>query len=233
MVTQPLVFIGGGGHARSLLSLAQHNEEKYYFLAYSNQSRNTYLSYYLAGFVDFNSETKFPFGPYLGTDLTQLQSFSEGAFVIAIGHLPFAQSRKHIAQQLATLDLNVASPIVAATATIGFQVTLGDGTVVFHHVLLNTNVTVGKHCILNSGAILEHDTVIGDFVHIAPGAIVNGGCTIEDEVFVGSGAILFQNVKVGKGAVIGAGSVVKHSIPPWTMWAGNPARLIKNLSMES
>jgi acetyltransferase-like isoleucine patch superfamily enzyme len=49
---------------------------------------------------------------------------------------------------------------------------------------------------------------------------------IEDEAFVGPGVIILPNVTIGRGAVVTAGSVVTHSVPPMTMVRGNPAEPI-------
>jgi acetyltransferase-like isoleucine patch superfamily enzyme len=49
---------------------------------------------------------------------------------------------------------------------------------------------------------------------------------IEDDAFIGSGAIILKGVTVGRGAIIGAGAVVTKTIPPFTIWAGNPAHLV-------
>lgn len=55
-----------------------------------------------------------------------------------------------------------------------------------------------------------------------------GNVVIEDDVFIGIGAIICNSVTIGKGAIIGAGSVVTKDIPPYQVWAGNPAHFIKN-----
>ena len=52
------------------------------------------------------------------------------------------------------------------------------------------------------------------------------GISIDDDVFIGPGAIVLPNVKVGRGAVVAAGSVVTTSVPPMTLVQGNPARPI-------
>lgn len=52
-------------------------------------------------------------------------------------------------------------------------------------------------------------------------ALVIGDIVLEEDSFVGAKAIVLLGVRVGAGAVIGAGSVVSNSIPPWTVWAGN------------
>ncbi|MEI3865697.1 acyltransferase [Microbacterium sp. CCNWLW134] len=50
--------------------------------------------------------------------------------------------------------------------------------------------------------------------------------TLDDDVFVGQNAILLPGVRIGRGSIVAAGSVVTKSIPPGVVVAGNPARLI-------
>jgi len=50
---------------------------------------------------------------------------------------------------------------------------------------------------------------------------------VEDGVDLGVGSILLPGVRVGEGAVIGAGSVVTHDVPAYEVWAGAPARLLR------
>jgi len=54
------------------------------------------------------------------------------------------------------------------------------------------------------------------------------GVTIEDDVWVGAGSIILDGVTIGKGSIIAAGSVVKDSIPPYSIAAGVPAKIIRN-----
>lgn len=53
---------------------------------------------------------------------------------------------------------------------------------------------------------------------------------IGNKAWIGFGSILLPGVSVGEGAVVGAGSVVTRDVPPWTVAAGNPARVIRELS---
>ncbi len=53
---------------------------------------------------------------------------------------------------------------------------------------------------------------------------------IEDDVYLGARCIILASChKLGKGCVIGAGSIVTKDIPAYEIWAGNPAKFIKNV----
>ncbi len=50
---------------------------------------------------------------------------------------------------------------------------------------------------------------------------------IGDDVWIGNRAIVLQGVIIGNGSIVGAGSVVTRDIPPYEIWAGNPAKMIR------
>ncbi len=52
--------------------------------------------------------------------------------------------------------------------------------------------------------------------------------SIGNDVWIGYGAIIKSGINIGTGAVIGTGSVVTKDIPPYEIWAGNPAKLIRS-----
>jgi acetyltransferase-like isoleucine patch superfamily enzyme len=55
------------------------------------------------------------------------------------------------------------------------------------------------------------------------------GITVEDGAWIGAGAIVVDGVRVGARAVVGAGAVVTRDVPPRTLAAGVPARVIRQL----
>lgn len=106
---------------------------------------------------------------------------------------------------------------------MGTGVYIADGTVI------TVNISLGDNVILNNGCTVSHDCTIGNYVNISPGCHVAGWVTIEDDVFVGTGASFIPRVRVGKGSVVAAGACVTKDVPPYTMVAGVPAVVKKNL----
>jgi len=62
--------------------------------------------------------------------------------------------------------------------------------------------------------------------------VVRRPVRIDNKAWVGARAIVLKGVTIGEGAIIGAGSVVTGDVPPWTLAAGNPARIIRPLTDE-
>jgi len=115
------------------------------------------------------------------------------------------------------------------------------------------NMTLGDHVYLNFlCTILDNSEVrIGHHAMIGPGVQIytaahplraddrNEGwevakpVAIEDNVWIGGSAILLPGVTIGRNAVVGAGAVVTRSVPPDTVVAGNPARIIRRIEPDS
>lgn len=127
------------------------------------------------------------------------------------------------------------------TAVIVGDVVMGDGCSVWFNAVLRGDVNsirIGNHVNIQDGAVLhtlyqKSVVEIGNYVTIGHNVIVHGA-KINDYALIGMGATLLDYVEVGEGAIIAAGSVVLSNtiIPPHTLWAGVPAKYIKNVEPE-
>ncbi|MGH8104928.1 MAG: acyltransferase [Arenimonas sp.] len=69
-----------------------------------------------------------------------------------------------------------------------------------------------------------------NFIHRKDWSTVTSrGIIIEDKVWLGFGVIVLNGVRIGEGAIVGAGSVVRSDVPAWTVVCGNPAVFVKNV----
>lgn len=116
----------------------------------------------------------------------------------------------------------------------------------------------GYNIFLGDDVFINYDTVILDGAHVTIGnrVFIGPQCgfytaihpfsvsernlgleralpiTIHDNVWIGGKVCILPGVTVGEGAVVGAGSIVTKDVPPYTVVAGNPARVIKTLGRQ-
>ncbi len=114
--------------------------------------------------------------------------------------------------------------LVHPSVTLAPTIKLGEGCIVMAGVRFTIDADVGAHTIINLGCTISHDVRIGRLVTISPGCHIAGCSTIEDEAFLGTGVNVIDRVRIGKGAVIGAGGAVVGDIPPGVTAVGVPAR---------
>ena len=99
------------------------------------------------------------------------------------------------------------------------------------------DVVLGKGCSIWFNSVLtlyQKSTIeIGDNVSVGHNVTLHG-CHIRDYALIGMGSVVMDDVVVGEGAIVAAGSVVlsKTIIEPYTLWAGVPAKLVKKVSPE-
>jgi acetyltransferase-like isoleucine patch superfamily enzyme len=112
----------------------------------------------------------------------------------------------------------------------GARLVVGKRTFLNYGCLIGATelIQIGERCLVgNYVSIVDnnyHDLVQRDRMPAARAVI------IEDDVWLGLRAIVLPGVHIGRGAVVGAGSVVSDDVPPWTVVAGNPARAVRRLT---
>ena len=95
------------------------------------------------------------------------------------------------------------------------------------HAGIKRNTKIGKDSMIMSGTHIGHDVQIGEGCNVSPNVAFAGEITLKNNVTIGMGATLHQGIIIGSCAMIGMGAVVIKNIPPFTTYAGIPAKKIK------
>lgn len=208
----PIVLIGGGGHATSLLEIIEGD---------------THLR--LEGFIDLSEKvgTSLHGYNYIGDD-TCINDLIDKKyrFHIALGQIKTANVRKEYYDLLVSKRA-LFYTLIANTAYLSSNSTIGEGSAILHQVFINNNAHIGNNTIINTKALIEHDAVIGNHCHVSTAVVVNGNCIIGNEVFIGSNSVLVQGINIVDRVVVAAGSVVTKSLEKPGLYAGNPCKFIK------
>ncbi len=115
-------------------------------------------------------------------------------------------------------------------AAFSRKVELGDNSDIGQRCFIQGTCYIGKHVMMGPEVCIwtyNHDT------HIVPGKPWMEGVTeekavtISDGVWIASRCIILPGVRIGEGAICGAGSVVTKDVPPYAIVGGNPARILK------
>ena len=130
---------------------------------------------------------------------------------------------------------------IAPNATIVGDVEMGSECSVWFNAVVRGDVNsirMGNRVNVQDGACIhctyeKTKTIIGNNVSIGHNAIVHG-CTVEDNVLIGMGAIVMDRSRIGSNSIIAAGAVVLEDtvVPPGTIFAGIPAKKVKDISQD-
>ena len=138
-----------------------------------------------------------------------------------------------------TPELTETTFIAPGASLIG-RVKIGENSSVWFNSVLRGDVeqiTIGKESNFQDLSIGHADEgfplTIGNRVTVGHRCITHG-CEIEDDCLIGMGAILMNGVKISRGCIVGAGAVVLEgtNVPPFSMIAGSPAKILKTYEAD-
>jgi sugar O-acyltransferase (sialic acid O-acetyltransferase NeuD family) len=155
-----------------------------------------------------------------------IQSNQGASFVLAMGGTR-GRERCELGRVLESKGLVAFEPLIHPRAWVAETATLGMGTQILAMAAISEFASIGRHCIVNTGPVVDHECLLGDGVHIMPGATLAGCVIVEDYATIGSGAVILPRIRIGCGAMIGAGSVVTRDVGAGETVVGVPARLLQ------
>ena len=144
-MSKPLLLIGCGGHARSMIDVVESSGRWDIFglIGLPEQVGQQVLGY-----------------PVLGSDqdLPHLREQCTYA-LLAIGQIGLSTDRQRLSTELKRLKFELPV-IISGQAYVSKFANVGAGTSVGHGAIVNSGATVGDLCILNSNALIEHDVIV-------------------------------------------------------------------------
>lgn len=121
---------------------------------------------------------------------------------------------------------------VSETAVVDEYSQIGEGSIITHQCYIGYKAEIGKSVLMQTGGLLEHHSKIGNFVNICPRFASGSFVNIEDEVQINIGITIFNRIKIGKGACIGAGSLVTKNCEKNMLYFGRPAKYRRKVDEE-
>ncbi len=113
--------------------------------------------------------------------------------------------------------------IIMMGAVLNVGSVIGEGTMIDMNVVVGGRALVGKNCHIGAGAVLAG---VIEPPSAKPVVIGNG-------VLIGANAVVLEGVTVGEHSVVAAGAVVTKDVPPFSVAAGIPARVIKQFDEKT
>ncbi|MBK7410546.1 MAG: NeuD/PglB/VioB family sugar acetyltransferase [Saprospirales bacterium] len=211
-----LIIWGGTGNFKVLCELLKDN-------------------YHIVGYFDNNPDIQQEYRgiPWLGNRqafekwVKTLSADQMPSYIVSIGP-GHGKVRLEVHRELEQHGLH---PITAIhrTAFVADNATVGLGSQIYAQATVCVDTQIGEGCIINTRASVDHECVIETGATVGPGATLAGLVHVGKYADVYTGAVVLPRVVIGEGAVVGAGAVVRKNVPPYTVVAGNPARILKKL----
>ncbi len=169
--------------------------------------------------------------PVLGPT-SELRSMPEVAILVCTVRPDLYWSRKQITTRL-DLPIERYATIVHPSAIIPEGSRIGAGSLVLAGVVATTRIDLGSHVVVMPGVIFTHDDRVADFVTFGAGVRLAGRVVVGEGAYVGAGALLRENRTIGPWALVGMGAAVTTDVPAGEVWAGVPARYLRQAEVPA
>jgi sugar O-acyltransferase (sialic acid O-acetyltransferase NeuD family) len=207
-----LVIIGARGYGREVYNLA-------------TQCKGFNKEYVIKGFLDDNTEAlnSFEGYPQIISPVEIYVPKENDIFVCALGSVKW---KKHYVELILAKG-GTFTNLIHPTSIINSNVKTGNGLIVFMYSNISNDCTIGDFVTIQGFVGIGHDTIIGNWSHLNAYSFMGGYAVLEEQVCLNTRATILPKIKVGKNAIIGAGSIVLRNVKPNTTVFGNPAKKIE------
>lgn len=210
----PIIVIGGGGHAKVLVSA----------LLLCDRA--------VLGFVDLNLDLPPLLGvPHLGNDSVVFDHGSVGVQLVnGIGSTGCTRNHQNVYDRFVQKGYSFTT-VVHPSAVVAPDVKLEDGVQVMAGAVVQTGCRLGSNVIVNTGARIDHDCIIDSHAHVAPGVTLCGAVHVGGGAHIGAGATVIQGIQIGANSMVGAGAVVIRDVLQGGKVVGVPAASMPDREM--
>ncbi len=138
-------------------------------------------------------------------------------------------------------DISKFNARIEPGAIIREYVEIGNNAVIMMGAVINLGAIIGESTMIDMNVVIGARARIGKYCHVGAGSVVAGvveppstqPVIIEDNVVIGANAVILEGIRVGEHSVVAAGAVVVEDVPPYTVVAGVPAKVIKKVDEKT
>lgn len=212
MTPRPLLLVGGAGLAREVLAAVRLLPEEWKPVGALDDDPARHGA-------DLDGL------PVLGgSDL--VHEMPDAAVLVCVAGARRPLGRMNVVRRLDLPEDRYAT-VVHPAASVPEGSVLGPGTVLLAGTVVTTPLRLGAHVVAMPHVLVTHDDEVGDGVTFAGRAALGGAVRVGESAYLGQGCCVREGVAIGAGAVVGMGSVVFTDVPAGEVWAGNPARRLR------
>lgn len=215
-INKPLIIIGGAGHGCVIEACINDNRNRYNDFEWD-----------LKGFCnDFDTEVDGY--PVLG-NLSDIPRLLKEGYYFSWG-IHLIGKNKKTAELFESINIpdDRWATIVHKSAFVDHSVVLEPGVFVMYNAYVAPRTKIGKCTMIKANTNIGHDVEIGSISHVAMGAIIVSCSTIGYCADIAVGATMLAHTSIGNYSILGASSLLSHSIPEGEIWIGSPARFLKH-----